>query len=88
MRIDVGQTVIENGLEVTLLSAICDSNRAYMMLEIKILKDGSIISLAQVRSSHGAGGGQATYFGDYFDIGDLHSITFCGETYVFDKAAG
>ena len=49
------------------------------------LKDGSIISLSQVRSSHGADGGQADYFGDYFDIGDLYSVTFCGEVYVFDE---
>ena len=51
------------------------------------LKDGSIISLTLIRNSYGADGGQATYFGDYFDIGELYSITFCGEVYVFDKAA-
>ena len=51
------------------------------------LKDGSIISLTGIRSSFGADGGQAMYFGDYFEIRELYSITFCGEVYVFDKAA-
>ena len=51
------------------------------------LTDGSIISLVRFRSSYVADGGQAYYFGDYFDIEDLYSITFCGEMYIFDKAA-
>ena len=49
------------------------------------LNDGSIISLALVGNSYGAGGGQATYFGDYFDIEELYSITFCGEEYIFGR---
>jgi len=48
------------------------------------LNDGSIITLTGIGSSYGADGGQASYLGDYFDIGDLYSITFCGEMYVFD----
>jgi len=51
------------------------------------LKDGSIIALESITSSFGEGGGEAMYYGDYFDIGELYSITFCGEVYVFDSAA-
>ena len=52
------------------------------------LKDGSIISLVSITSSFGDGGGEATYYGDYFDIENLFSITFCAETYIFSSAAG
>ena len=47
------------------------------------LKDGSVIHLAMTFRGFGDGSGQVTYFGDYFDVQELHSITFCGVAYVF-----
>lgn len=52
------------------------------------LNDGSTISLKLIRSFYGEGEGEAVYFGDYFDIGELYSITFCAETYVFNGTGG
>jgi hypothetical protein len=52
------------------------------------LNDGSTIILEPNTGfsyGFGAGEGQAFYIGDYFDIEELHSITFCGEVYVFDR---
>ena len=51
------------------------------------LRDGSTITLSLINNFHGAGGGEDNYYGDYFDIEELYSITFCGEEYVFDSAA-
>jgi len=51
-------------------------------------KDGSTaILLVLYKAAYGCGDGQAIYSGDYFDIEQLHSITFCGEEYIFDSVA-
>ena len=51
------------------------------------LNDGSTIILVP-NTGHsygfGAGEGNAIYIGDYFDMGELHSITFCGDEYIFE----
>ena len=52
------------------------------------LKDGSIISLVPIGLASGEGGRVCFVFHTYFDIGELYSITFCGEAYIFDSAAG
>jgi hypothetical protein len=71
-----------NAYNVSMIDYIRNFGEPYLTL-----KDGSTIFLIQIRSSYGEGGGQAVYFGDYFDIGELYSITFCGVVYVFDRGA-
>ena len=52
------------------------------------LKDGSVIPLVLTSSGFGDGSGEATYFGGYFDVQELHTITFCGEAYAFSDNGG
>jgi len=39
VRIDVGQTIVSDGFEITLLSAFVDNNKAYMMVEMRDIED-------------------------------------------------
>jgi hypothetical protein len=49
------------------------------------LDDGTAIALEDADSGmmFDYFGGSADYVSEYFDIGQLHSITFCGEEYIF-----
>jgi hypothetical protein len=47
-KIEVGQTIVSNGLEVTLLSAVVDRYQAYMTIEIKDLEGSRLTGSIRV----------------------------------------